>query len=406
MNLTGLIINAKECVMNYQLINQKTAEGRNGYIQYIKLLLYKNRKDLFDLLEFDADAPFMEPLLYTWFNAREKKIPLDQIVYGYIVPEKRPGSITVYPDRTGIVYLPNIGYYHTNITEGPIEYYGHERASQARLVVNGEVINAAYEPVCLLDDSGIELCLHNDPLLNTLFESNEDPAIEDVVSRHKQHLEKALAYIKNYYPEFDALLHATVKRVVIFKSKQMRSFASMLANGTAFFNAQDWHDEVFFCEDITHQCGHVIYYAVMFDKTSFFSVPPETPIKQFNNRSNDVRTVLGAFYSLLPFCFSNTNSWRLLDGEIFSDRQLHEFLGRFAFRMRKFRIALEDFRSGDMLSEKGRLLWNEFEDTLNEVDEKVNSFLYQYKTSNQTYDFSYENFLLLNPITNPVTNQL
>jgi hypothetical protein len=141
-------------------------------------------------------------------------------------------------------------------------------------------------------------------------------------------------------------------------------------------------------------------------KHPFFSVSPDTPIKQFNNRPNDVRTVLGAFYSLLPFCFSNTNSWRLLDGEIFSDRQLHEFLGRFAFRMRKFKIAMEDFRSGEMLSEKGRLLWEEFEQALNEVDGNVNSFLYEYDTSNQNYDFSYENFLLLNPIANPLTSQL
>jgi len=392
--------------MNYQLINQQTVEGRNSYIQFIKLLVYKSRKDLFDLLGFDEEAAFMEPMLYTWFNSTEKKVSLDQLLYGYIASDKRPACIQVTPENNGIIYLPNIGYYHTNCTEGPLDYYGNPTASAARLVANGQEIKATYEEICLLNDSTIELCLHNNALLNTLFEGNEDPAIEDVISGHKQHLEKALAYIKAYYPEFDALLHATVKRVVLFKSPRMRSFASMLANGTAFFNAQHWHDEVFFCEDITHQCGHVIYYAVMSNKASFFSVPPETPIKQFNNRASDGRTVLGAFYSLLPFCFSNTNSYRLFEAGVFSDRQLHEFLGRFAFRMRKFKVALEDFGSGDMLSEKGLLLWKEFEQTFNEVDEKVKTFLYQYDSSNQHYDFSYDNFLLLNPIDNPVTSQL
>lgn len=390
--------------MNYQFFNQKTAEGKNSYIQYIQLLLYKTRKDLFELLAFDEEAPFMEPLLYTWFNAREKKISLDQILYGYITTGKRPATIPVHPDTNGIIYLPNIGYYHTNILEGTVEYYGNPNPKEAKLVANGQEIAATYEPVYRLNNSSIELCLHNNPLLNTLFEGNEDLAIEEVVSRHKHHLEKALAYIKAYYPEFDALLYATVKRVVIFKSKHIRSFATMLANGTAFFNAQDWHDEVFFCEDITHQCGHVIYYAVMFNKTSFFSVPPETPMKEFNKRPGDVRTVLGAFYSLLPFCFSNTNSLRLFEAEVFSDHQLHEFIGRFAFRMRKFKVALEDFRSGEMLSEKGQALWKEFEQAFNEVEEKVQSFLYQYDSSNQNYDFSYEQFLQLNPIVNPVTS--
>jgi hypothetical protein len=392
--------------MNYQFFNEKTVEGKNGYIQYIKLLIYKTRNDLFNLLAFDEEAPFMEPLLYTWFNAREKKISLDQILYGYIAPDKRPACITVYPDTSGIIYLPVIGYYHTNVLDGPMEYYGNPDPQKAKLVVNGEAIQATWEPVYLLNNSSIELYLHNNPLLYTLFEGSEDLSIEETVDRHTLHLEKALAYIKAYYPEFDELLHATVKRVVIYKSKQVRSFATMLANGTAFFNAHDWHDEVFFCEDITHQCGHVIYYAVMFNKASFFSVPPETPLKEFNKRPNDGRTVLGAFYSLLPFCFSNTNSYRLFEAGLFSDRQLHEFLGRFAFRMRKFKVALEDFRSGEMLSEKGKTLWKEFEQTLNEVEENVQSFLYQYDTSNQDYDFSYENFLQLNPILHPVTSQL
>jgi hypothetical protein len=108
----------------------------------------------------------------------------------------------------------------------------------------------------------------------------------------------------------------------------------------------------------------------------------------------------------LPFCFSNTNSYRLYEAGVFSHRQLHEFLGRFAFRMRKFRLALEDFRSGEMLSDKGRQLWNEFEDTLLDVHEKVKPFLYQYDSSNQNYDFSYEQFLLLNPIDKPITTAL
>jgi len=384
--------------MNYQLITQKTAEGRNSYIQYIKLMIYKNRKDLFDLLDFDAEAPFIEPLLYTWFNAREKKISIEQILYGYIAPDKRPATIPVYPDNNGIIYLPGIGYYHTNVTAGPVDYYGNPNASAASLLVNGQAIEATFENIYLLNNTAIELCLHNNPLLNTLFEGNEDLAIEATVSRHKQHLEKALAYIREFYPEFDALLHATVKRVVLFKSRHLRSFATMLANGTAFFNVQDSHDEVFFCEDITHQCGHVIYYSVMFNKASFFSVPPETPIKQFNNRSGDGRTMLGAYYSLLPFWFSNAFFYRLYEAGVFSDRQLHELLGRFPFCMRKFKVALEDFRSGEMLSEKGRSLWQEFEQAFIELDEKVSSFIYQYDSSNQGYDFSYESFLLLNPI--------
>jgi hypothetical protein len=392
--------------MNYHFIKQKTAEGKNNFIEYIKMLIYKTRKDLFDRLDFNAEAPFMEPMLYTWFNFPQQKISLDQLLYGYMALDRRPVTIQVLTESTGIIYLPNIGYYHTDVPGEYIDYHGAENPATARLLKDGQEIPYTFEKIYLLNNSTIELCLHNSSLIDALFDDKQDPGIEDSVMRHKQHLEKALGFIKAHYPEFDELLHATVKRIVIFKGGYMRSFASMLSNGTAFFNVHDWHDEVFFCEDITHQCGHVIYYAVMYNKSSFFSVPPETLIKQFNGRPNDVRTVLGAFYSLLPFCFSNTNSYRLYEAGVFSHRQLHEFLGRFAFRMRKFRLALEDFRSGEMLSEQGRQLWNEFEDTLLDVHEKVKPFLYQYDSSNQNYDFSYEQFLLLNPIDKPITTAL
>jgi hypothetical protein len=173
----------------------------------------------------------------------------------------------------------------------------------------------------------------------------------------------------------------------------------MLANGVAFFNVKQDDDEVYLAEDITHQCGHVIYYPVMCDKQSFFSTDIHTPLNRYNHREYDTRPVLGAFYSLLPFCFSNTCSLRLYRHNVFSGRQLHEFIGRFAFRMTKFGVAIGDFRSGKMLTDKGKELAAAFDNTYQEIDNEVNSFLYQYDVSTQVYDFSYEKFLELNPFS-------
>ena len=392
--------------MQHDLIKQKMEEGKAQLIQHIQLLIYKSRKDLFERLDFEDEAPFMEPMLYTFFNTPESKLGLDQLLYGYMVPGRRPPELEVYADGHGIIYLPRIGYYRTGLSNERVVFKPGASVEEARFFRNGAETPAIFEPVYLLGDTEIEVCRHNNPLLKSLFIENEDPAIEDGLDKHARHLEKAFGLIATHYPEFYDLFLATVRKLVFFRSGARHSFASLQANGASFFNVHDHDDEVYFCEDITHQCGHVIYYSVLFDKSAYFTVPPETPLSRFNGRPHDDRSVLGGFYALLPFCFSNINSLRLYKAGVFKGRQLHEFLGRFAFRMRKFGQAIKDYEGGEMLNERGHAWMEIFAAVFREIDEEARSFLYAYDSSNQVYDFSFERFVKLNPIPTSLSHQL
>jgi hypothetical protein len=334
-------------------------------------------------------------MLYTWFNVQEKTLGLDQLLYGYMDPSRRPQELTVFADKEGVIYLPNLGYYRTELSGENVVL--HTSPDGLHFFQGDSEIKADFTPLSFLDKPSMELCLHNNPLLNNLFVKNDPPLIEESVGKHAEHLKKALDLIRMHYPEFYDLLQTSVKKLVLFKSEHRRSFATIQSNGTAFFSVHDEDDEVNFCEDITHQCGHVIYYSVLFDKASYFSVPIATDMKKYSGRDSDTRNVLGAFYSLLPFCFSNMNSLRLLKAGVFSGYQLHEFMGRFAFRMQKFSKAVKDFGNGEMLSDKGRELLAVYGETFREIDAEAGPLLAAYDCSNQLYDFSMSSFLALNP---------
>jgi hypothetical protein len=363
----------------------------------MKMLVYKTNISVFGLLDFDDDKIFMEPLLYTYFNTPDSKFTLEQILYGYIRPSARPAEITVYSDEYCYVYLPNLGYFQTSVADEFLTLSVNKETGNIQLHKNGNNLKTEFEPIMYADGTDIEICRHNNCLLATLFEKKEDLQIEHTVSRHTAHLNKAIDRIRNQYPEFYNFFAGSVRKLFLFHSDTHRSFATMIANGVAFFNVKDDDDDVYLIEDITHQSGHVIYYTLLYDKQSFFNTDIDTLINKYNHREHDTRPVLGAFYSLLPFYFSNTCSFRLYNNKELDGRQYHEFIGRFSFRMVKNSIAIGDFRSGEMLTDKGKELVREFDAAFREIDNSVSSFLYKYDVSNQGYGFSYKKFLFLNP---------
>ena len=89
--------------------------GRYLMIENIKMLLYKADEDIFETLDFENDSIYQEPLLYAYFNDKNNKIQLDQILYGYIELSKRIGEITITTDMLSQLLLFN-EFNHLNTT--------------------------------------------------------------------------------------------------------------------------------------------------------------------------------------------------------------------------------------------------------------------------------------------------
>ncbi len=50
------------------------------------------------------------------------------------------------------------------------------------------------------------------------------------------------------------------------------------AHGVVYFNASERDDEVYFVDELVHQCGHVIFNAMTVQRRELFLVDPDAPI--------------------------------------------------------------------------------------------------------------------------------
>jgi hypothetical protein len=139
-----------------ELTQDRIAQGQSQLV--IKTLVYKTAPSVFDLLNYDDDDTFLEPLLFSWFTSNEPCVPLEQILFGYIITDKRPADIQVYADANGIIYLPRLGYLFTNLSNE------HLSLSWAGLPTNfffkhrKDVIAYKFENILWVKETSIEIC--------------------------------------------------------------------------------------------------------------------------------------------------------------------------------------------------------------------------------------------------------
>src|SRR5262249_42022183 len=159
-----------------------------------------------------------------------------------------------------------------------------------------------FQDVLAVADRSIEVFRDDHPLLRRLYVDNcgKRPEVEvaQITGGRIDKLKTAFELLKRWHQRYyDNVLKAT-KRIVIFNSDRMNSFASMSAHGIAFLNASVCDDEIFFLEDIAHQCGHIVFNALTFETEAYLAVDPDTPLWTYNNRPLETRTVYEAVHGV------------------------------------------------------------------------------------------------------------
>jgi len=382
------------------------AEGQHFFADIIKTLLYKSDPDLFKLLDFYDDEPFLEPLLFAYFNSKESPIKPKQILFGYLEDELRPEIVNVFADESGIVYLPNIGYFVTNLANKELALIWDRSSKSYSLTYNDQPVNYSYDPIIRVEGTRIELCRYNHPLLAGLYTDTKgnvvDVEIQDSTRRHIPHLNTAFRILKTQYPHYYEDILAVTKKIVVFEGKNVNSFATLSAHGIAFLSSNRTDDEVFFIEDLAHQCGHVIFSALTSEKKAYFRADPDTPLKFLSKNPRETRTVYVTFHGLFTEAAMSEALDICYENDMFSGKQKHELAGRIAFILTRFSHDLANLAHSELFSEKGILLFNDFRQVFLELSQKRQDLLRKCDTSNQPYNFSYEKFVELNPLNGVV----
>lgn len=385
---------------------QNVLTGQQELVDNIKILLYKEKRNIFDWLNFEEDLIYQEPLLFAYFkNQQENKLFFDSILFGYTENQLKPKSIEVKSNELGIIYLAKVGWFHTKKSNHVFEL---KYVNNTFELNDEERCEFRFEPITLIKGTSIELLKYPIELLNQFYYDQDLNRVHvevlDITEQHTEHLAKAFKLIKEYVPKHYRLIEQVVKKIVIFNVDTIlrNSFASLSAQGIAFFNAyQKEYNEVFFIDDIAHQTGHIIFNALIYNISDFIKVNPETVVEEIigsDNRIIETRDIHVVFHALYTYyttflCLDAVYSANVLD-----EKKQFEALGRMKFYIGKCKLDLMliDEKVDALFTEKGLAIYSKIKTQYIIVRNKYSEESSEIRLENQLYNFTISRFLELN----------
>ncbi|CAA9203006.1 hypothetical protein [Flavobacterium collinsii] len=390
--------------MNFIDIDRFLSNGRNILNDNIKLALYKENENIFDVIDFDNEEVFNEPLLFSYFNCIDsERSNLNSLICGFTdVLEE----VKVTTDNCGRFYIPNVGWFSTTYFDVNLVF----KIKNFELYKDELAVKFHFEKVQKIENTKIEILKYPISLLKQFYFNYEnkllDVEVEEISKTHFATITAAYNLIKMYCPEYFLLVEKYSPKCVVFRldNLQRNSFAALSAHGIVFFNAfQDDYNEVFFIDDIAKQSGHVILNTLLADKDLFFKGDKNFILDVIEIEEvgfKEVVTINMKFHNIFSYYCSLICLDACLDNNVFCAEKKHEAFGRISFYLNKYAqdvIKIENLAQ-NFFSENGMIMYNEIKDKCSMIKEKWFSVLKDIDLSNQPYNFTYSKFLEINPI--------
>ena len=371
--------------------------GQSQLAQYHKQRVAQCPSRVVECLDFADDRPFLEPSLFAYFQQSETDVSLEQLLIGYVDDPRHVPNVKA-ATRNGWAYLPQLGYRNS------------EGADSSVVMVDdhAERPPESWQPLRRVQGTEIEICRHADPLLHWVFQDAaqgqhaKQADVEYSLAYSDQNaatLDRAFRTLQATTPVLFDCLEKVTRRIVLFRSRQANSFASLNAHGTVFFNLMSPVDasEPFFIEDLAHQGGHVLFSSLTVERDRYLQVPAVTPLREFTGEASEQRDVFTALHGVFTEALMCIALAHCLQQNVFAGRQLHEVVGRLSFLMKRFHLDLLHVQHEGMFTELGEAVVRECGSIFDDAFQCWGDQLTNLDFSNQEYTFSFERFCLLNP---------
>lgn len=385
------------------LIKNSIKREQSELANILKMLVYKTDPVLFNRLDFSDDSSFLEPLLFAFFTTENSSVPLEQILYGYIEDSHKPDTLRVFSNQNGTVYLANIGYLQTSLANQELLLLSDKATGKYYCQTDDKVIPTKFNDRLQIEETTIEIFRCNHPMLVKFFTDDQghevDVEVEKITQQCTEYVNTAFKIIKNYCQEYYDAITAVTRKILIYRSGCQNSFATFSAHGIGFFNANDSHNEIFFLDDIAHQCGHVIFNTITREKERFLAIDPSTPLYKLNGDEHDPRSVYSAFHGIFTFAIINRILDTCYEKNLFFGKKWHELLGRLSFNMKKFKVNLVNLDHPAIFNESGWIFYEHCQRIYQEIYAKRKFIIDLLDHSNQPYVFSYDKFSKYNPLS-------
>lgn len=380
-----------------QLQHTKIVAGQHELASAMRTLIRRTAPRISDSVKDLADEFFLEPALFTFFarSERDPILGLPQIIFGKVPAEARPDAIEVYSDHRGRIYLPGIGTLLTDRRCSTLALAWDRRDGIMSLLEDQRPVSFVLEPPTYLSGTSIELVRYGDPTLRTRFFDTSLAPVEVELDgrgdRHRRHLERALELLREYCPNYTRELLRVTRRIAVFSGENINSFATLNAHGVAFFNARDAHDEVYFIDELVHQCGHIIFNAMTTRRRDFLAMDPDLALSAILPRETSNRKLYDTFHGLYTEDVMSEYLRNFDERGVFYGRQKQELYGRLCFITQKFRIDLRNMSGPDIFTPLGQIFYQRWKSRF-EALVRARPELLETKLGRQPYNFDFEIF--------------
>jgi hypothetical protein len=334
-----------------------------------------------------GDQPFLEPLLFAWLEHPSPGMPLEQVLAGYADGEQET-PLALEPD--GRAYVPRVGWIRPATAAADLRL---RREGGAWSVRDGDRrIAATIDSLPAVGD-GIEMHAAPPALLAPLLGAESSRAAS--ADAREPQVARAFALMRELAPDLWSDVRTAVRGVVVFEAEGLNSFASPAAHGLAFVNAALGADEVFFLEDLAHQCGHVVFSAQTLDKEECFEIDPETKLGTLTG-VEDPRSLYVALHGIVTEAAMVRCLDAALTAGVFAGRQRHELIGRLGFALMRFANDLANLAHPAVFSARGRRLYSGCREAFADVLARRAELIRGLDLSGHPYNFSYAAFAARN----------
>ncbi len=326
-------------------------EGRRRFADAARRLVVSTRRDLAMRLPFEDDEIFLDPRLFAYFTGDEDSAAtLDQLLIGRVPVQHRPASVPVRSGPAGDVEVPGVGVLHTTHEMADLQL-----SSGMSLSADGTEIPSHLEPEQLVPDTEV-LISGVSPVLARLFVSPDGMqanVVSDNTETRTSDLRDAFSLLRTCYAEYASIIAATTRRVVLFRSADLNSFAAPKAQGCVMLNTKYGIGRIYHYEDLLHQCGHVAFTTVTLNTDHLLCVPAEAAIGDERDPSGELRTAYVVLHAVVTERLMAEGLLRAVRFASLSHSEVFEACGRLGYILIRYAADLTCLVESGVLTARG-----------------------------------------------------
>jgi hypothetical protein len=342
-------------------------------------------------IEFHTDA-LTEPMFY-FLNTLDNNYYL-QVINGYL--KRRINILEVYSDSAGIIYIPRVGYFKTEI-----------KNSQVRLNLRKKICffknkeyKVIFSPIKYVRNTLIEIySLDLQLLKNRINEINPEFSKKiqfHILNKNEfNRIHNAIDSIRKKSEFIFNIIANNTKGIYIFESKYFHSFTNLSLNGILFINKSLLLDNIDIQEQLIHESAHCLLNYAFYNDENWFKENPYI-LKYKSSFKKEKRGLIHCIHA----CFVTYVLLIYFDEVItIESKDYYNLLGRLLYYENLFKIGLSNIKNEELYNYKGVELINEMIFFQKLISDKYEKEKRRYKVRYDEGEFEFNNFILDNGIT-------